>query len=164
MEHFEESTNPIDVCIKGEAKKLGNFFEQNLLACLIDYLSNLSEDDSNNSAPRLSREVLVRQSRSQLQSTIEAHLRYDIDIKSGNIRVVVPSKITDSTLKTFVFNLGTLNFISVPLENRKNAAGTHEYCQVKQRLRVYNFDGKVYFKYGKFRDFLFLHAIGIQKR
>ena len=66
----------------------------------------------------------MRQSRSQLQSTIEAHLRYDIDIKTGNIRVVVPSKITDSTSKTFVFNLGTLNFNSVPQENRKNAAAT----------------------------------------
>ena len=103
MEHFEDSTNPIDVCIKGEAKSLEIFFEQNLLACLIDYLSNLSEDDSNNSAPRLSREVLVRQSRSQLQSTIEAHLRYDIDIKTGNICVVVPSKIADSTSKNIRF-------------------------------------------------------------
>ena len=115
---------------KRRSKKLGNFFEQNLLACLIDYLSNLSEDDSNYSAPRLSREVLVRQSRSQLQSTIEAHLRYDIDIKSGNIRVVVPSKITDSTSKTFVFNLGTLNFNSVPQENRKSAAATTDIVQV----------------------------------
>ena len=30
-----------------------------------------------------------------------------------------------------------------------------EYCQVKQRHGVYNFDGKVYFKYAKFRDFYF---------
>ena len=88
---------------KRRSKKLEIFFEQDLLACLIDYLSNLSEDDSNNTLPRLSREVLVRQSRSQLQSTIEAHLRYDIDIKTGNICVVVPGKIADSTSENIRF-------------------------------------------------------------
>ena len=114
--------------------------------------------------PRLSREVLVRQSRSQLQSTIEAHLRYDIDIKTGNICVVVPSKIADSTSKTFVFNLGTSNFISVPLDNRKTLQGSMNIVESSKDLESITLTEKYVLNTKSLGIFYFLHAIGIQKR
>ena len=129
-EQFEKNTKITDVCVRGEAKTLDVYVELDLLKCLIDYFAELGNEANNNTAQRLNRELLVKQSRSQLQATIEAHLRYDINIKTGDLRVLVPTNINDLASKTFVFNLGNSwfrsNFKEKELEDTKHGDNNNE--------------------------------------